>query len=191
MQKKRSFVLIGLCLVPVLSACGGGPFSAPATTTTQTVTVTPSESQTEPGLLPAAPDTGATTATGTNTATETSTQTPETTATGSTTASGTESATPTGTESATSTETGTGAPTDSSVPTRPHSGPKTIRINGKNYSCSDLSVNACDKATTEALDKWGDKLEGFVNSDRLGALGKGGSAKLPDDRGCPPRRLLK
>ncbi|MBT2550989.1 hypothetical protein [Arthrobacter sp. ISL-65] len=144
--------------------------------------MTPSQSQTEPGLLPTAPET--------NTSTETSTPTPETTATESATATGTESTTATGTESATatgtepapSTETGTGTPTDSPVATRPHSDPKTIQINGKKYACSDLSVNACDKGVTEAFDKWGDKLEGFVNSDRLGTLGRGGSAKLPDGR---------
>jgi hypothetical protein len=35
---------------------------------------------------------------------------------------------------------------------------------------------------TAAFDKWGGKLEGFANSNRLGALGKGGSGKLTDDR---------
>jgi hypothetical protein len=68
------------------------------------------------------------------------------------------------------------------VATQPNSGPKTIQINGKKYACSDLSENACDQGVTDAFDKWGDKLEGFANSDRLGTLGKGGSGKLPDDR---------
>lgn len=156
MQRKRSPIFIWLCLVPFLSACGGGQPAAPATTTTQTVTVTPTETQTEPGLVPTTPLPNATTATGTGTAT--------------------------GTESPTSTETGTGTPTDSPAATEPNSGARTIQINGKDYTCSDLSENACDQGVTEAFDKWGDKLEVFANSDRLGTLGKGGSGKLPDDR---------
>jgi hypothetical protein len=169
MPKKRSPILVGLCLIAVLSACGGGEPAAPTTTTTQTVTVTPTETQTEPGLLPTTPVPDATTATGTSTAAGTSTATPQTTDTGS--------ATATGTESPTSTETGTGTAT-----TEPNSGPKSIQINGKQYACSDLSENACDQGVTDAFNKWGDKLEGFANSDRLATLGKGGSGKLPDDR---------
>jgi hypothetical protein len=113
-------------------------------------------------------------ATGTSTAAQTSTASPPTTATGAATAAGT--------ESPTSTETGTGTPSDTPAASEPNSGPKTIHINGKEYSCSDLSENACDQGVTDAFDKWGDKLEGFANSDRLGTLGKGGSGKLPDDR---------
>lgn len=158
MQRKRSPLVIGLCLIPVLSACGGGEPAAPATTTTQTVTVTPTETHTEPGLLPTTPVPDGTTATGTGTGTAT------------------------GTESPTSPETGTGTPTDSPVATEPNSDPKTVQINGKEYACSDLSKNACDQGVTEAFSKWGDKLEVFANSDRLGTLGKGGSGKLPDDR---------
>jgi hypothetical protein len=139
-----------------------------------TVTVTPTETQTEPGLVPPAPVPETTTATETNTATETSPP-------GSETATP-ESSTATGTESPTATETGPVTSTDSPAPTGPHSGPKTVHINGKKYGCSDLAVNACDKGVTAAFDKWGDKLEGFVNSDRLGTLGKGGPGKLPDAR---------
>lgn len=66
--------------------------------------------------------------------------------------------------------------------TEPNSGTKTIQINGKDYACSDLSKKACDQGVTDAFSEWGDKLEVFVNSDRLGTLGKGGSGKLADDR---------
>jgi hypothetical protein len=174
MQRNRPPILLGLCLIPVLTACGGGEPAAPATTATQTVTVTPTETQTEPGLLPTTPVPGATTATGMGTATGKSTATSGATPSGS--------ATATGTESPTTGKTATGTPTDSPAATGPNSGPKTIQINGKRYTCSDLSENACDQGVTDAFDKWGDKLEGFANSDRLGTLGKGGSAKLADDR---------
>src|SRR5688500_15012866 len=174
MHRKRSPIFVGLCLIPFLSACGGGEPAAPATTATQTVTVTPTETQTEPGLLPTTPVPDATTATGTSTAAGTTTATPATTDTGS--------ATATATESPTGTETDAGTPTDSPAATEQTSGPKTIQINGKGYACSDLSENACDQGVTDAFNKWGDKLEGFANSDRLGTLGRGGSAKLPDDR---------
>lgn len=172
MQRNPTPALVGLCLIAVLSACGGGEPAAPATTATQTVTVTPTETATEPGLLPTTPVPDTTTPTGTSTAAGTSKATSPTTTPGS--------ATATGTESPTSTETGTD--TNSPPATEPNSGPKTIQINGKEYTCSDLSENACDRGVTDAFNKWGDKLEGFANSGRLGTLGKDGSAKLPDDR---------
>jgi hypothetical protein len=54
------------------------------------------------------------------------------------------------------------------------SNPKKVRIEGKNYTCDELLALTCTPKFTSAFERWGDRLDSYVNSGKLGPLGNPG-----------------
>jgi hypothetical protein len=66
-------------------------------------------------------------------------------------------------------------PTAENAATTPPAGSneKTVAIDGKYYTCAEVIGKKCDDAFTYAFGKWGDHVDSYVNSGRLGPLGNG------------------
>jgi len=153
MRRNWATVIVGSFLVLLLSSCSPSPAPRETVTVAAPQTQTRSTSGTPTGLAsPTDSPSGA------FTASPNSTESPRAAGPGSSTSSALE--TPTGSV--------TGAPDNG----------RTVVVNGKDYTCSEMIGTQCDSDFSEAFSRWGENLDSFTRSKYLGPLVSASNAPL-------------
>jgi hypothetical protein len=153
MRRNSVTVFVGLFLFLLLTSCSSSPAPKETVTVTATQTRTQTQSGTPTGLAsPTDSPSGA------FTASPNSTESP--------TAAGPGNSTPSALETPTGSVTGT-----------PDSG-RTVVVNGKNYTCSELIGTQCDNELSDAFSRWGENIDSFSRSKYLGPLVSASNAPL-------------